>query len=62
MKDELRGKVMTKFVWLRGKAYSYLTDDGSEVRETQETKKSVIKRRLKFENYKSCLEETQLNK
>ena len=34
--------------------YSYLTDDRSQ------DKKAVIKRKLKFENYKSCLEATQL--
>ena len=62
MKDELIGKIMRKFVRLRVRTYSYLTDDGSEVRKTQDTKKSVIKRRRKFESYKSCLEETQLKK
>ena len=30
MKNELGGKLMTKFVGLSGKAYSYLIDDGSE--------------------------------
>ena len=40
--------------------YSHLTDDGSEDKKAKGTKKCVIKRKLKFENYKSCLEETQL--
>ena len=40
MKDELRGRVMTKFVGLRAKTYSYLIDDGS-VREKQKAQKSV---------------------
>ena len=30
MKNELGGKIMTKFVWLRAKTYSYLIDDSSE--------------------------------
>ena len=60
MKDELGGKIMTKFVGLRAKTYSYLIDRGSEDKKAKDTKKCVIKRKLKFENYKHCLEATQL--
>ena len=60
MKDELDGNIMTKFVGLRAKTYSYLIDDGSEDKKAKETKKCVIKREFKFENYKSCLEELKL--
>ena len=60
MKDELRGKIMTKFVGLRAKNSSYLIDDGSEDKKAKGTKKCVIKRKIKFENYKNCLEATQL--
>ena len=52
MKDELGGKIMTKFVGLRAKTYSYLIDDGSEDKKAKGTKKCIIKRKLKFENYK----------
>ena len=60
MKDELGGKIMTKFVELRAKTYSYLTDDDSEDKKAKGTENCVIERKLKFENYKSCLEATQL--
>ena len=52
---------MTKFVGSRAKPYSYLIDDGSEDKKAKGTKKCVIKRKLKFENYKNCLEATQLD-
>ena len=51
---------MTKFVGLRAKTYSYLIDDNSEDKKTKDAKKCVIKRKLKFEDYKNCLEVTQL--
>ena len=60
MEDELDGKIMIKFVRLRAKTYSYLTDDGSEDKKAKGTKKHIIKRKIKFENYKNCLEVTQL--
>ena len=54
MKDELDGKIMTRFVGIRAKTCSYLTNDSSEDKETKGRKKYVIKRRLHFENYKNC--------
>ena len=44
---------MTKVVGLRAKTYSYLKDGGSEDKKLKDTKKSVIKRKLKFENNKN---------
>ena len=58
MKEELGGKIMIKFVQLSATTYSYLIDDG--VKKAKCTKKCVIKRTQKFENYKNCLEATQL--
>ena len=46
---------MTKFVGLRAKTYSYSIDYGSENKKAKGSKKCVIKRKLKFENYKNCL-------
>ena len=60
MKDELGGKIMTKFVALRPKTYSYLTDDCEEDKKAKGTKKCVIKRKLKFNDYKDCLLNNQI--
>ena len=55
MKDEFGGRVITEFVALRPKTYSYLTDDCKEDRKAKGTKKYVIKRMIKFDDYKNCL-------
>ena len=47
---------MTTFVGLRANTYSYLIDDSSEGKKAKGTKKCVIKRKFKFQNYKNCLE------
>ena len=60
MKNELCREIMKKFVGLRAKIYTYLIDHGSEDKKVKGTKKCIIKRKLKFENYKNCLEATQL--
>ena len=54
IKDELGGKIITEFVTLRPKT-SYLTDDGKEDKKAKGTKKCVIKRMIKFNDYKNCL-------
>ena len=60
MKDELDRKILTKFVELRAKTYSYLIDDDRKDKKAKGTKKCVLKRKLEFENYKNRLEATQL--
>ena len=54
-KDELGGKIMKEFCALRVKIYSYLMDDGSEVKKSKGTKKCIIIRETMFKNYKNCL-------
>ena len=53
VKDELGGKIITKFVGLRAKTYIYLKYDGSEDNKAKDTKKCIIKTKLKFENSKN---------
>ena len=55
MKDELVGGIITEFVALRRKTYSYMTDEFIEMKKAKRTKKCVIKKMLKFEDYKKCL-------
>ena len=60
MKDKLGGRITQEFVRLRSKTYCYLIDNDSEDKKAKVTKKCVIKRKLKIEDYKNCLEATQL--
>ena len=55
MKDDLGGEIITEFVTLRPKTYSYLTDDSKEDKKAKGTKKCVIKKMIKFDDYKKCL-------
>ena len=60
MKDEISEKILTKYIGLRAQIYRYVTDDGREDKKLKGTKKCAIKRKLNFENYKNCLEVSQL--
>ena len=55
MKDELGGEIITEFVTLRPKTYSHLTDDSKEDKKAKGTEKCVIKKMIKFDDYKKCL-------
>ena len=45
MKNELGGKIMTKFVGIRVKTFSYLIDDGSQDKKVKGTKKVCHKKK-----------------
>ena len=53
--DELGEKIITEFVALRAKAYSYLDDDSNEHKKSKGTKRCVTKQKLMFQNFKDCL-------
>ena len=52
---ELGGTIMTEFVLLRPKLYSYKKLDGSEDKKCKGIKKCIVKKTLTFEDYKNCL-------
>ena len=60
MEDESGGKIIIEFIGLKAKTFSYLIRNGSKYKKEKGIKKCVIKRKLKFENYKNCFEKTQL--
>ena len=62
MKDELGGQIMKEFVGLRAKTYSNLKENNDEDKRAKGTKMCVIKRKLKFQDYKNCLETAQIER
>ena len=54
-KDELNGEIMKKFRATRAKKYAFLKDDNNENKNAKGTKKCVIKRELKFDDYTDSL-------
>ena len=55
MKDELGGDIITEFVALRPKSYSYITNNFIEMKKAKGTKKCVVNKMLRFDDYKKCL-------
>ena len=54
-KDELGGAIMTEFVALMPKLYSFRILDRGENKKCKGIKKYVVKNSLKFEDYRDCL-------
>ena len=48
-------EIITEFVTLRPKTYSYLTNDSKEDKKAKGTKKCIIKKMTKLDDYKKCL-------
>ena len=55
MKDKLGGTIMTEFVALRPKLYSYKKLDGGEDKKCKGIKKCVVEKTLTFEDYKNSV-------
>ena len=47
--------IITEFVALRPKGYSYITNNFIEMKNAKGTKKCVVNKMLRFDDYKKCL-------
>ena len=54
-KDESCSKIMSEFVGLRSKMYSYIMEDGKGGMTAKGIKKNVIKKNIMHEDYKNTL-------
>ena len=54
-KDEVAGGCIEEFVGLRAKLYSYKMYEGKETKKCKGVKKSVVKKSIAHEDYKTCL-------
>ena len=58
--NELGEKIIKEFAGLRAKTYDYLKDNNDEDKKNPKyLKKCVIKRKLRFQDYKNYLEAAQ---
>ena len=61
MKDKLEEQIMKEFIGLRAKIYSYLKENKYEIEKAKGTKKCVIKRKIKFQDYKIFLNAVKID-
>ena len=54
-KYEVAGRLITHFVGLRPKLYSFKVEDGSLTKKCKGIKKNVVKKGIAFEDYVQCL-------
>ena len=57
-KDELGGKVMTEFIGIRPKMYSYAGEDSGK--RAKGVKKSVLRKTITHDDYRTCLLEKRV--
>ena len=60
MKDKLGKPIMKECVGLKSKTCSYLKDSSDEHKKAKGTKNCIIKRKLKLQGDKNCLEVAQI--
>ena len=61
MEEELGGEIMKEFLQLKAKSQIYLLVNAGKRKQAKITKKCVIKRKLKFKDYKNRLNKSNSN-
>ncbi|KAJ8950067.1 hypothetical protein NQ314_008073 [Rhamnusium bicolor] len=56
MKDENNGKIMTHFIGLRSKQYTYKVESDKVVKKAKGVKSNVVKNKITFQDYHNCIE------
>jgi len=51
----MSGKLIAEFVGLRSKLYSFKTVDEEEKKTCKDIKKSVVRNKIRFEDFKNCV-------
>ena len=60
MKNELGWQIMKKLDGLKAKMSGYLKDNNDEDKKAKDTKRWIIKTKLKSKDYKKCLKASQI--
>ena len=60
MKDQQRRQITKEFFGLRAKTYNYLKGNNDEDKKAKGTQQCDKKGKLKFQDYKNCLEVAQI--
>ncbi|XP_066157591.1 uncharacterized protein [Euwallacea fornicatus] len=55
MKDEANGKIISHFVGLRSKMYSFKIQDGKVTKKAKGVKHTIVRNKLTFNDYVECL-------
>lgn len=55
-KDEVQGEILTKYVGLRSKMYSCVTEKEEKFKKAKGVKKSTLKKKIKFKHFMKCIE------
>lgn len=62
LKDEASGKIVTNFVGLRSKMYSFLVDRKKDscIKKSKGVRSNIVKNRITFTDYVNCLKENKI--